>query len=144
MEQILNDHRAALAAAKGVAGSSITSVLDALDADVLLSKGPHGADKRSVESASSEPPEFGTPPVEATMKALRAHNFKAWCAAFSSLSLSTREGRLGALPNHSKARALVNIVGYLGTTKSNLPTNPGPRHLVAAIPDEHDMDIVAN
>ena len=47
-------------------------------------------------------------------------------------------------PQRNDTGALVNIVGYLGTTKSNLPTNPGPRHLVAAIPDEHDMDIVAN
>ena len=96
VEQILGDHQAALAAAKGAAGSSVNSVLSALDADVLLSKGSSGSDKRSSVSDSSEPPEFGTPPAEATMNALRAHNFKAWCAAFSALPLSTREGRLGA------------------------------------------------
>ena len=84
VEKVLYDHRAALSAAKGVAGATLDSIIEVLATDVSISKGPSENDRKSSSSENtSEPPEFGTPPAEAVGTALRSATFKSFVTAFN-------------------------------------------------------------
>ena len=110
VEKVLYDHRAALSAAKGVAGATLDSIIEVLATDVSISKGPSENDRKSSSSENtSEPPEFGTPPAEAVGTALRSATFKSFVTAFNASSLTTRDGRLGAFAKAYEGSCMLSV-----------------------------------
>lgn len=110
VEKVLYDHRAALSAAKGVAGATLDSIMEVLTTDVSISKGPAEHDRKSSASENtSEPPEFGTPPAEAISTALRSATFKSFVTAFTASSITTRDGRLGAFAKAFEGSCMLSV-----------------------------------